>query len=399
MFKAVRAYTKSLAEVARWRLGYTFALVVISSLTEGLGLALLLPTLQLAGVDIGSGSAAGRYAALVREGFGAVGLRPSLALMLAIFVAIICMRAMLTRAQGMAITVLYETFAQHLRQRLFEAVSGANWLFICKSRSSDFVHALTNEVDRASGAAYQGLNTVSGAAVAALYIAASFILFPTATLLMLGLCAVLALLLRAKTRAVYSAGGEMSDVTNSVYSAAIEHFQSIKTAKMYGAQRRTCDIFSGLTRDMTVNRPQVDQRATLRRRMVRDRIGRDDGCDASGGDQVDCDFARRSPDSARPVRPGHAPYQDAADHLPRFRQPTAGVRHCYTYRRAMPGRGRTGRRHRTAVGVSFRLALRKCLIQLPVWAGSGSSRHRSHDSCRPDCSDRWTFGRRKEHDR
>jgi ATP-binding cassette, subfamily C, bacterial len=252
MFKAVRAYTKSLAEVARWRLGYTFALMVISSLTEGLGLALLLPTLQLAGVDIGSGSAAGRYAALVREGFGAVGLRPSLALMLAIFVAVICLRAMLTRAQGMAITALYETFAQHLRQRLFEAVSGANWLFICKSRSSDFVHALTNEVDRASGAAYQGLNTVSGAAVAALYIAASFILFPAATLLMLGLCAVLALLLRAKTRAVYSAGGEMSDVTNSVYSAAIEHFQSIKTAKMYGAQRRTCDIFSGLTREMTV---------------------------------------------------------------------------------------------------------------------------------------------------
>ncbi|MGC2758828.1 MAG: hypothetical protein WA217_19980, partial [Candidatus Binatus sp.] len=115
MFKAVSAYTKSLAAVARWRLGYTFALVVISSLTEGLGLALLLPTLQLAGVDIGSGSAAGRYAAVVREGLGAVGLRPTLALMLALFVWIICVRAIVTRAQGMAITVLFETFAQHLR--------------------------------------------------------------------------------------------------------------------------------------------------------------------------------------------------------------------------------------------------------------------------------------------
>ena len=252
MFKAVLAYTKSLAEVTRWRLGYTFALLMFSSLTEGVGLALLLPTLQLAGVDMGSGSAAGRYAALVREGFGAVGLRPTVALMLALFVAIICVRAILTRAQGVAIAVLYETFAQHLRQRLFEAVSGANWLFICKSRSSDFVHALTNEVDRASGAAYQGLNAVSGGAVATLYVAASLILFPAATLLMLGLCAVLALLLRAKTRSVYSIGGDFSDVMNSIYSAAIEHFQSIKTAKMYGAQRRTCDIFSGLTRDMTV---------------------------------------------------------------------------------------------------------------------------------------------------
>lgn len=251
MFKAVRAYTKSLAEVARWRLGYAVALVVIVSLTEGFGLALLLPTLQLAGVDIGSGSPAGRYAAMIREGLGRVGLRPTLAVMLALFVAIICVRAMLTRAQGMMITILQETFAQHLRQRLFEAVSGANWLFICKSRSSDFVHALTNEVDRASLATHQGLHTVSGAAVAALYITASFILFPAATLLMLALSGVLALLLRVKTRAVYSVGADVSEVTNSVYSAAIEHFQSIKTAKMYGAQRRTCEIFSGLTRDMT----------------------------------------------------------------------------------------------------------------------------------------------------
>jgi ATP-binding cassette subfamily C protein len=153
MFNAVIAYTKSLAEVARWRLGYAFALVMIVSLTEGLGLALLLPTLQLAGVDIGAGSAAGRYAALARDGLGVVGLRPTLAVMLALFVAIICVRAILTRAQGMAITALFEIFAQHLRKRLFEAVSGANWLFICKSRSSDFVHALTNEVDRASLAA------------------------------------------------------------------------------------------------------------------------------------------------------------------------------------------------------------------------------------------------------
>jgi hypothetical protein len=54
------------------------------------------------------------------------------------------------------------------------------------------VHALSNEVDRAGVAAHQGLYTVSGAAVAALYIAASLILFPAvATLLMLELCAAL----------------------------------------------------------------------------------------------------------------------------------------------------------------------------------------------------------------
>jgi hypothetical protein len=69
-------YTRSLIGFAGWKLGAMVAIIVLSSLTEGIGVALLLPTLQLAGVDMGPLSEAGRYAALVRGGFGAIGLRP-----------------------------------------------------------------------------------------------------------------------------------------------------------------------------------------------------------------------------------------------------------------------------------------------------------------------------------
>jgi ATP-binding cassette, subfamily C, bacterial len=103
---ATRAYVKALAGVARWRLRYTVALMVFSSLTEGRGLALLLPTLQLASVDIGARSEAGHYATMIRGEFAAIGLRPTLALILGLFVAIVCMRAILTLAQGIAITGL-----------------------------------------------------------------------------------------------------------------------------------------------------------------------------------------------------------------------------------------------------------------------------------------------------
>ncbi len=113
--------------------------MVVASLTEGFGLTLTLPTLQLAGVDIGGHSEAGRFAAWVRTAFAAVGLRPTLLVMLGLFVAVVCVRALLSTAQGVATTMLYERFAQHLRQSLFEAISGAQWRFICRSRSSDFV--------------------------------------------------------------------------------------------------------------------------------------------------------------------------------------------------------------------------------------------------------------------
>src|SRR5262245_44559506 len=105
--------------------------MVIASLTEGMGVALLPPTLQIAGVDLGAWTGAGRYAAKVDAAMAAIGLRPTLTLMLGLFVAIVWMRAMLTRAQGVAIADLQERFAQQLRVRLFEAVSGADWRFIC----------------------------------------------------------------------------------------------------------------------------------------------------------------------------------------------------------------------------------------------------------------------------
>jgi ATP-binding cassette subfamily C protein len=262
LFQSVRDYIRALAGVGRWRLRWTLALMVLAPVTEGLGLALLIPTLQIAGVSVGAHSEAGRFAAIVRAALGALGLRPTLALMLVLFVTIVAVRALLNCAQTVAITAVYENFAQSLRQRLFEAVSRAGWMCICKSRSADFVHALTAEVDRAAIAAYQGLCAFCGAAVAALYIAASFVLFPAATALMLAMCAVLAFLLRARTRAVHRAGEDYSGVANAVYAAAIEHFQSVKTARIYGAQDRTCALFARLTREMaaagvSINREQA----------------------------------------------------------------------------------------------------------------------------------------------
>ena len=252
-FDEVREYIRVLVETTRWRLAYACALVVVCSVTEGFGLALLLPTLQLAGVEIASHSEAGRFATLVRGTLRVIGLSPSLTALLLLFVAIVCVRAALTRAEGLAITVVSETFTQNLRERLFEAVSRADWLFICRSRSADFLHGLTEEVDRAGVAAHEGLYTVSAAVIASLYAAVSLILFPAVTVLMLGLCCILSIWLHAKTRAVHRAGYEFSALTKAVYAAALEHFQSIKTAKIYGAQQRTCEIFSRLTRDMALS--------------------------------------------------------------------------------------------------------------------------------------------------
>ena len=62
----LRAYLAMLMQVSRWHLIGVIIVTVLSSLSEGIGLALLLPTLQVAGLNLAGQGEAGRYAAIVR---------------------------------------------------------------------------------------------------------------------------------------------------------------------------------------------------------------------------------------------------------------------------------------------------------------------------------------------
>ncbi len=68
MLGQLRGYAKALIGITGWKLALTLAIMVVSSLTEGFGLALMLPTLQLAGVDIGAPQRGGPLRRLVRAG-------------------------------------------------------------------------------------------------------------------------------------------------------------------------------------------------------------------------------------------------------------------------------------------------------------------------------------------
>ena len=81
-----------LMQVSRWHLIGVIIVTVLCSLSEGIGLALLLPTLQVAGLNLAGQGEAGRYAAIVSHAFLAIGLRPSLIVLLGIFVTLVGVR-------------------------------------------------------------------------------------------------------------------------------------------------------------------------------------------------------------------------------------------------------------------------------------------------------------------
>ena len=92
-------YLSSLLQTARWQLFAAVLIMTFTSLTEGLGVALLFPILQVAGFNLANQGHVGHYTGEVRDLLVLSGLRPSLwlATLLLIFILLMALRSLFSR--------------------------------------------------------------------------------------------------------------------------------------------------------------------------------------------------------------------------------------------------------------------------------------------------------------
>lgn len=256
------AFLRDLREASGHRLWSTLALSILCSLTEGAGLALIIPTLAVAGFNLGSQGAADRYATLVRTTIAGLGLKPDLLTLLAILVGIIGARALLDRARELSLWAVQQNFEDVLRRRLYRAIANANWLFITRSRFADFSHALTAEITRVGEAVLFILMLASDIALALLYLVTALALSATTTVVVIAAACLLVFVLRGKSQRVQRHGADLASVTNQLYAAAGDHLQNLKTARTYDAPERNFEVFAKLSgRIATANLAAVREQA------------------------------------------------------------------------------------------------------------------------------------------
>jgi ATP-binding cassette subfamily C protein len=216
------------------------------SFTEGVGIVLLVPLLHLAGLDVEQGGLSG-LAQWVSAAFRSISLQPTLITVLILYVAITGFHALLRRWQTTLSLDLDHGFVVILRQRLYRAIAYANWLFFSRSRSSDFTHVLTEEVQRVGSATYQLLQLLVTLMVSIIYVAIAIKISAPMTILVFLCGSVMILLLRGRVAIARKAGEETTDAMRRLYSAIGEHIGGMKTAKSHGAEARHVSIFTSLT--------------------------------------------------------------------------------------------------------------------------------------------------------
>jgi ATP-binding cassette subfamily C protein len=240
---AVPAYVRLLLATMRWKVGSVFLLLVAAGLVQGIGLLMLLPLLQVVGLEVEAGST-DRIAQEATDVLSTVGLRATLGSVLAIYVAIIGLQAVLLRRQATESEALEAAFVLRLRQRLFRAIAFSEWRFLTRQRSSDLTYALTDELDVAGGVTSSLLALASQSLIVTLHLLLAFHLSVPLSVLALGTGALLLVLLHGRNRRAHAVGEEVDRASQSLYAAAVENLAGMKTSKCHGAEARDAAIFS-----------------------------------------------------------------------------------------------------------------------------------------------------------
>ncbi len=227
------ACVRELLTVLQGRVLVAVALLVAIMVTEGLGIFLLIPLLSMAG--FGQDAPTGLLRTAI-DGLAAagIGLEPR-SVLLAFFVAT-ATRAMFAYWQSVNVARLCEEFLDHLRMRLYRGFMNARYEYMTQVRSSDIVHALSEEVGRVRGVVYQTVQLTGHAVVTGLLIGMAFLVSWQATLVALLAGASLFFMLWGRASRSHQIGEAITEHGARLVGAASEHLAGIKVAKSHHAE-------------------------------------------------------------------------------------------------------------------------------------------------------------------
>lgn len=236
-------FTENLISLMPRKVLLALILMVILSLNEAVSLLILVPLLGLVGLDVGQGSLE-QVDVLVSTFFSYLGLQPTLVLVLILYVIVISVSALLTRYQTLQTSQIQYQFANHLRQRLYNAITNSNWLFFSRMKSSSLAHALTNEIDRISVGTGQFLTFIASIMILVVYIIFALELAGLFTGVIFAVGIVILLVLRRRASRSRTSGEDITTTTRDLYYSILQHMDGMKTIKSFGMQDENKKVFN-----------------------------------------------------------------------------------------------------------------------------------------------------------
>lgn len=259
--KALQAFGRLVWAAPRAHVLGLLALMVLAGLTDGIGLLMLVPLLELLG---GSHSDRGWVQQLLNT-MQSVGLSPSVGGLLAVFVGLVAVRSAVQYAREQLAARLQHGIVDHLRLRCFAALLGVEWRWLVNTRRADHANLLLTDVSRVGLGLNLSLSLLATGVTLVAYLWVALALSWTLTLVALASGVLVFALLSGQRRKALKLGHSLTGASRSLHNNVQESLAGIKLAKILGTEDRHLTHFTQTTEQLRVQQLQFSADSGLSR--------------------------------------------------------------------------------------------------------------------------------------
>ncbi len=237
-------YLRDLFRQAGTKAYFAIAVLIVMGLTQGIGLLMLIPFLQLIGIG---DSAPEGIVAIIGKIWRFTGLPLSLPAVLVVYVGIVSLYAVIQRWSTILNSKLSHAFTRKLRDDLFRAMARVQWLRFIQIRGSDINHVMTSNLATIDSGTYGLFALISTIFVVFVHIGIAMMLSFPLTCVAIVSSGLLLLVLRPLNRRSYELGEEWRQTMAALFGVLMDHLSGMKVAKSFGAEDRHIRSFCSLS--------------------------------------------------------------------------------------------------------------------------------------------------------
>ncbi|MDR3685380.1 MAG: ABC transporter ATP-binding protein [Coriobacteriia bacterium] len=218
----------------------------LAGILEGLALAAVVPMLQLVQSGGQVAQPTGRTGAVIAFALSILHLQFTLVAMLGFILLLLVGSQVVTLMQQRFVSGSVARFEANLRNRLYSAVTRADWQFFVSHKSADVSTGIVFECMRASSGYLQMVMMLGTIITVLVYLGLALALSWQMTLVIAIAGGLLVGLLRGRVQRGSRYGEAMSHEIGILGAEAIEHVAAAKTVKAYSVEELTIDRFAGM---------------------------------------------------------------------------------------------------------------------------------------------------------
>ena len=246
----------TLARKYPWQTLFTLAAILFAGISEGFGISALLPLINTvfyqasqAGANAGAPPEWSRAIDQIVNGvLGMMGLAPTVAMMLTLFVACIVLKCLLVFLANKQIGFTVVLIATDMRLTLLKSLFASSWEYFIRQPVGSLTNAVATEAHRASTAFSFGAKMASMAIEAMIYTVLAFLVSWKATLIALGGVAFIMVVLRRLVRKNRRAGAKQTVHMQSLIAQMTDVLISIKPLKAMAREKQSDEVLTDTTR-------------------------------------------------------------------------------------------------------------------------------------------------------